>query len=169
MEPVFEVRYRADRKMLKEHFRAIGGGVKPGLAILFWVGYVLIFLHSYFTDTIQELWIMLLVMGIVMPVFLFMPSWYAWLTLRNVRKQYDGIQPETVVTFGDTIKIHEGIASYTIEYHKLIRTIRLKHGYLIMIGKRNGFLLDPNGFTKGTFEDLKKFLAEKRPDLSIAD
>ena len=57
----------------------------------------------------------------------------------------------------------------TVEYRKIVRVLRLKHSYVLMIGKRNGVMLDPKGFTKGAFEEFKHFLREKRPDLTIPE
>ena len=57
----------------------------------------------------------------------------------------------------------------TVEYRKICKVVRLKHSYVLMIGKRNGVMLDPNGFTKGNFEDFKRFLQEKRPDLTVPE
>ena len=98
-----------------------------------------------------------------------MPQWYTWLTLRNVKKQNDGMQPETIVTFGDIIEMHEGMVHLTIEYRKIKKVIRLKYSYMLMLGKRNGVMLAPDSFTKGTFEEFKQFLREKRPDLVIPE
>jgi transcriptional regulator with XRE-family HTH domain len=76
---------------------------------------------------------------------------------------------ETVIAFGETIEIHEGMVHLTIEYRKSVREVRLKHSYMLMLGKHNGVLIDPNGFTKGSFEEFKGFLREKRPDLTIPE
>ena len=57
----------------------------------------------------------------------------------------------------------------TIEYRKILRVLRLKHSYMLMMGKRNGVMLDPNGFTKGTFEEFKQFLRDTYPNLQIPE
>lgn len=63
----------------------------------------------------------------------------------------------------------EGTIHITAEYCKIVRVVRLKHSYVLMMGKRNGLILDSNAFTKGTFEEFKQFIREKRPDLNIPE
>jgi hypothetical protein len=65
--------------------------------------------------------------------------------------------------------MYESMVHLTIEYRKIVRVVRLKHSYLLMTSRRTGVLLDPNGFTKGTFEEFKQFLRQKRPDLTIPE
>ena len=108
-------------------------------------------------------------MGVVFASLYFLPDYYAWLTLRNTKKQNDGALPETVVVFGDTIEMFEGMVHLTIEYRKIEKVVRLNNSYVLMNGKRTGVILDPNGFTKGTFSEFKQFLHEKRPDLKIPE
>jgi len=89
--------------------------------------------------------------------------------MKNGKKQNDGVAPEVIITFGETIKLHEGMVDITVEYRKIQKVVRLKHSYMLMIGKRNGLMLNPDCFTKGTFEEFKQFLREKRPDLKIPE
>ena len=56
-----------------------------------------------------------------------------------------------------------------VEYRKIRRVVHLRHSYVLMIGRRNGVILDPNTFTKGTFAEFKQFFREKRPDLTIPE
>ena len=112
---------------------------------------------------------MLAIMGPLLLFFAFMPHWYTWLTMRATKKQNDDQQPETVITFGETIELREGMVHLTIEYRKIVRVLRLKHSYMLMMGKHNGVMLDPNGFTKGTFEEFKQFLRAKYPNLTIPE
>ena len=98
-----------------------------------------------------------------------MPHWVTWGSLRNAKKLNDGIMPETVVTAGDVLELDEGMTHITVEYRKIRRVVHLRHSYVLMIGRRNGVILDPNAFTKGTFAEFKQFLREKRPDLTIPE
>ena len=112
---------------------------------------------------------MLGILGTILLISAFLPQIYARNAIRNITKQNDGIQPETIITFGDTIELHEGMIHITVEYRKIQKVVHLKHSYMLMIGKRNGVMLDPNAFTKGTFSEFKHFLREKRPDLNIPE
>ena len=112
---------------------------------------------------------LLIILGVSMLAVCFLPQFYAWSVMKNGKKQNDGVAPEVIITFGETIKLHEGMVDITVEYRKIQKVVRLKHSYMLMIGKRNGLMLNPDCFTKGTFEEFKKFLREKRPDLKIPE
>ena len=169
MEPQFEIRYFGTYPMLKEFYRKIAVGPRyPTVVLTF---FVILALIAYFIS--MGLWtdglFYLTVAVAAVDVFVFfLPNLLVWNILRTAKRQNDGAMPETRIVVGETIEMFEGMVHYTIEYRKIVRTVRLKHSYLLMIGKRNGVMLDPNGFTKGTFEDFKQFLREKCPDLVIA-
>jgi hypothetical protein len=170
MEPRFEVRYFTTRKMITEFARKHSVGPRWPLMIAFWSIYILFLLIPLLVGALGKMQeIMIIALGIIMLYLGFMPHIYAGSTLRAVKKQNDGIMPETVITIGDTIELREGMIHITVEYRKLVKVFRLKHSYVLMMGKRNGVMLDPNGFTKGTFEEFKQFLREVRPDLAIPE
>ncbi len=170
MEPLFEARYHSTQKMLAEFARKYSTGPKWPLVIVFWMMYGFIML-PILLGGIQETKIIVTVVvsGLIMLMVSFMPQWYAWNVIRHTKKQNDGVLPETVVTFGDIIEMDEGMVHLTIEYRKIVKVIRLKHSYMLMIGKRNGVMLDPNSFTKGSFEEFKQFLRGKCPGLHIPE
>jgi hypothetical protein len=169
MEPKFEIRYFCDHTMLAEFSRKIAIGPRPPVVILCAAIYAFFVLRSWRWGILWEMLPSLAMMGVVFLVLGFMPDWITWINLRRVRKQNDNAMPETVVTLGEQIEMHEGMVHYTIEYRKLVKVIRLKHSYALMLNRRSGIILNPNGFTKGTFEEFKQFLREKRPDLKIPD
>ena len=171
MEYRFENRYHTTHHMLAEFGRKYSVGPRMPLVIIFWVLYAFSAIpvlvdSAAFGENVPR---MLLIMGVVMLIFSFMPHWYTWMSMRGTKKQNDNIQPEVILTFGDTIELYEGMVHITVEYRKIVRVLRLKHSYMLMIGKRNGVMLDLNGLTKGTFEEFKQFLREKRPDLTIPE
>ena len=170
MEPVFENRYYTTHKMLAEFARKYSIGPRVPMMVIFWVMYGFVAIPALVaSETFSEISPTLVVMGVVMLTVSFMPQWYTWMTMRGIKKQNDGQQPETVITFGETIELHEGMVHLTIEYRKIVRVLRLKHSYMLMMGKRNGVMLDPNGFTQGTFAEFKQFLRTKCPDLTISE
>ena len=128
-----------------------------------------VFLWSCALNILTDMLLYFVLIAVISAMWLLMPKWTTWTILRNVKKQNDGVIPETVITFGDTIEIHEGMVHLTIEYRKIERVVRLKNSYVLMNGKRTGIILDPNGFTKGTFSEFKQFLRTKRPDLQIPE
>ena len=85
------------------------------------------------------------------------------------RKSNGGKLPQVVITVADTITYQSGPVNMCFEYKELTGTVRLKHSYKLRFTDRRGILLCPVGFVKGTFEEFKQFLREKRPDLVIPE
>ena len=135
----------------------------------FWATYLLLLGVPLINGALGNMQQMTIFLGIFMLFCGFLPHIYAWSALRASKKQNDGIMPATIITFGDIIELREGMVHITVEYRKIVKVLRLKHSYMLMTGKRNGVMLDPNGFTQGTFEEFKQFLREKRPDLKIPE
>ena len=169
MEIDFECRYHSKHKMLADFARKYSVGPRPAVVCVVVAIYAYFVFNSWWNGILLEMAPMLLLMGVIFSTLYFLPDYYAWATLRNVKKQNDGVLPETVVTFADTIEMREGMVHLTIEFRKIEKIVRLKNSYVLMNGKRTGIILDPDGFTKGTFEDFKQFLREKRPDLEIPE
>ena len=171
MEPKFENRYYSNKQMMAEFGRKYAVGPKLSRVIAFWVLYIFVLVPVLLAPDQfdSSLRVVLVVLGPVMLAVAFLPQFYAWSAIRNSKKQNDDVLPETLITFGETIELHEGMVHITVEYRKIQRVIHLKHSYMLMIGKRNGVMVAPNGFTKGTFEEFKQFLREKRPDLNIPE
>ena len=166
---LFEVRFLCDRKMLAEYARKYGTGPRPKTVIICLVASAILLIYSYANGIMEDMLPFYIGYVVLASVLFFLPNWYAYSVIRNSKKQNDGVQPETVVSFGETIEMHEGFAHYSIEYRKLVRVIHLKHSYMLMLGKRNGIILNPNSFTKGSFVDFKQFLREKCPGLIIPE
>ena len=171
MDILFENRFYATRKMMTEFGRKYAVGPTVPRMILVWVLYVAVFVPALvspesFSPLLRAV---LYILGPVLLITAFLPALYARASIRHAKKQNDGIQPETVITFGDAIELREGMIHITVEYRKIIKVVHLKHSYMLMIGKRNGVMLDPDGFTKGSFSEFKQFLRVKRPDLNIPE
>ena len=169
MEPLFEMRYFANQRILTEFYRKHGTGPRPPILILCAVIYSFFVIYSMWWGIFAEMIPTLLFIAFVFVFIGFIPEWFTWNLLRQVKKQNDGQIPETVVTFGDIIELHEGMVHYTIEYRKIVKVVSLQHSYVLMMGRRNGIILDSSGFTKGTFSEFKQFLREKCPDLNIPE
>ena len=110
------------------------------------------------------------VYGLVLLLLFFMPWYISWNALRSSKRSNDGVIPETRIAVNeDRIDVDEGCVHFTLEYRKFCRVVHLKHSYVLMIGRRSGLMIDPDGFTRGTFTEFKQFLREKRPDLNIPE
>lgn len=171
MDILFENRYYTSKKMMVEFGRKYAVGPTIPALVGFWLLYAvagipLLVNAEAFDSSFQML---MIILGVTMFAVSFLPQLYARSAVSNAKKQNDGVAPEVVITFGETIDLHEGMVHITVEYRKIQKVVRLKHSYMLMIGRRNGLMLNPDCFTKGTFEEFKQFLREKRPDLTIPE
>ena len=82
---------------------------------------------------------------------------------------YDGENTPARVRFGDIIRIEDHSAVMHMDYGQIRQAIALKHGLFLRYQENAYLAIDPNCFTKGTFEEFKQFLREKCPDLTIPD
>ena len=169
MEPQFEIRYTIDKKALREFHRKIGSGPRYPTVFAMAVVFAGLTLYSACAGILADVLHVLIGYGAASLAIFFMPWYIAWNALRGSRRNNDGVMPETRVTVGDTIEMDEGMIRISLEYRKLRRVVHLKRSYVLMLGRRNGVLIDPNGFTKGTFAEFRQFLREKRPDLEIPE
>ena len=169
MEPQFEIRYKIDKKALREFHRKFGSGPRYPTVAVMAVVFAGLTLYSACAGILADMLPDLAVYGAVFLAIFFVPWYIAWNALRVSRRNNDGVMPETRITVGETIEMDEGIVHVSLEYRKLRRVVHLKHSYVLMLGRGNGLMIDPNGFTKGTFAEFKQFLREKRPDLNIPE
>ena len=82
---------------------------------------------------------------------------------------YDGRIPLIYIRFGDQIYVEDRDSTFNLEYRKIEKVIVLKYGLFLRYAEKAHMAIDPNCFTKGTFEEFKQFLREKRPDLKIPE
>lgn len=169
MDYQFENRYYEDPEVLEEFVRKYRTGPGPlrkiFLAAMMLLGVVFLLIPSIELGS-KIRWVFILA---CLTLIWFLPKFCASTMIRNEKKQNDGILPETVITFGDTIEMQQGCVHITVEYRKLIKVERLKHSYILQNGKRSGVIIQPDRFTKGTFAEFREFLQAKRPDLKIPD
>ena len=170
METLFENTYISDKKMMQEFFRKYSLGPRPILTIITGI-LMLICMPTLIVGILlrRDVWL-LGTMFVVWILAQFMPNFAAWSSLRNAKKQNDGVLPESRVVFTEeNIQMFEGMVHLTIDYRKIVKTIRLKHSYALMTGKRNAVLIKPDAFTKGMFEQFRAFLGEKCPGIQIVE
>lgn len=97
------------------------------------------------------------------------PIWFGTRAYQNKLKYYDGVMPESTVRFGDQIVIADVDSTHTIPYDKLTRLCFMKNGIAFVLGKQKMIGIPNETFTKGSLQELKQFLREKRPDLKIPE
>lgn len=170
MEPRFEIRYTANQKILREFYRKIGIGPRYPTVIAVLVGSAGLIFYSASQGILAEVADTFTLCGLVFLLLFFLPWYISWNALRTSKRNNDGVIPETRITVNeDRIDVDEGWVHFTLEYRKFRRVVHLKHSYVLMMGRRSGLMIDPDGFTKGTFAEFKQFLREKRPDLNIPE
>lgn len=170
MEPQFEIRYTTNQKILREFYRKIGIGPRYPTVIAVLVGFAGLIFYSASQGILAEVADTFTLCGLVFLLLFFLPWYISWNALRTSKRNNDGVIPETRITVkDDRIDVDEGWVHFTLEYRKFRRVVHLKHSYVLMMGRRSGLMIDPDGFTKGTFAEFKQFLREKRPDLNIPE
>ena len=170
MDILFENVYVSDKRVLREFFRKYSVGPRPVISIITGI-LMVIYLPVLLVGIMlrRDVWLMA-AMYLVLILVQFFPSLFAWSSLRNARKQNDGVIPETRVVFTDeNIQMFEGMVHLTVEYRKLTKGIRLKHSYALMTGKRTAVLIRDEGFTRGSLAELRSFLSEKCPGIQFAE
>ncbi len=167
MEPMFELRYIPEKKNMAAFYRKVLGP-RPAVLIIGGIFMALILIAAVAEGFWQDMLVYYIPFCALVGLLMLLPDYMAYNHYRQVRKLHDGRIPETVVTVGDTVELADGMMHMSLEYRKITKVLRLKNAYVLMV-QRTGVILDPNGFTKGTFEEFKQFLREKRPDLKVPE
>lgn len=87
--------------------------------------------------------------------------------IRLMKQHYDGFLPLATICFGERILCKDQDHTSYYDYAKIKNVYSLKHSYALLFETKEAVFLSRNDFTKGTFEEFKAFLQEKRPDLNI--
>jgi hypothetical protein len=67
------------------------------------------------------------------------------------------------VCFGPSIRVETPDTVVMVEYSQIKKVVFRKYGCYLRLDDDNYVSIDPNGFTKGTFEEFSTFLREKLP------
>ena len=114
---------------------------------------------------------------LLMPVIFFVGAVYfvllPYIQVRRRWKQnlqfHNGTLPVNTIQFGEKIRVENETASRTWEYQHLKKVYSLKYSYCLLFADKTALYMNRANFTKGSFEEFKQFLREKRPDLKIPD
>ena len=169
MEYLFEIRFTATHSMLAENARKYGIGPRIPTVFVCAVVFAAVIIYLCWVGLWERMRTFVIILLVFEIAVFFLPHILAWARCKVGKKQNAGKIPEVVITASEAIEYHEGTWSGRFEYTELIGAVRLKHSYKLRFAERKSLLLDPNGFTKGTFSEFKQFLREKRPDLEIPE
>ena len=67
------------------------------------------------------------------------------------------------VCFGPSIRVETPDTVVMVEYSQIKKVVFRKYGCYLRLDDDTYVSIDPNGFTKGTFEEFSTFLREKLP------
>ena len=169
MESLFEIRFVATHRMLAENVRKYGVGPRIPTVVICTAVFAAMIYYLCRIGMWEQMRIPVSILLAIEIAVFFIPHMIAWARCKVCKKQNGGKMPETIITVSDAIEYQEHLWNMRFEYADLTGTLRLKHSYKLRFTGRRSLLVNPNGFTKGTFEDFKQFLREKRPDLVISN
>lgn len=169
MESQFEIRSTPNYKMIVENARKYGIGPRIPTVIVVSVCFVALAIFNSFMGIWEKMWRMMAIVAGVEVIVFFLPNILTFLGLRALRKKNGGELPEAVVTVSNQIVYQSGLEKTVYDFADLTNAVRLKYCYKLRFTERRSLLIDPSSFTKGTFEEFKQFLREKRPDLVIPE
>lgn len=113
----------------------------------------------------EGMYVLAAVFGVCLVIMLAVPLLTPSLTLRQMRdaseKLHGGRLCETVIHFGEDIAMEEGTVSMRIAYGQIKRIVELPSVCVLVMGKNNAVLVDPKGFSVGSYEEFIAFIKEK--------
>lgn len=166
MEYRFENVRSYDKKTLLEYQYKVGCRWSIIWGI---VSFLLMLIYIAMAQSDPYDWIMVVTcIGLMIHYFTW-PYRFVHKNEKNALEYYNGKIPEVYTRMGEQIAVEDVDSTFTLDYSKIERVISLKHGYYLRYAKKSALLIDPKGFTKGTFQEFKVFLREKRPDLKIPE
>ncbi len=160
MPCLFENRYFGKNAMLSEYVHKVLCRNIKRFGLLFSLLALLMIVVSMQSNSI----IFITLFSVCFAIIFLTATLAPFLLVRQMKdaewKLYRGEPQETIVQFGEAIFIRESTFSLNLEYDQIISIHELKHSYVLMFNKTNGILLDPAGFSVGTFEDFKIFIQD---------
>lgn len=173
MNTEFENHSRVTLKILREFGWNQSKGTKLMIRIvvaMYMVGLAAIIYLTIRDGLLHPTNAMLLFFGSCMMLYLWYgPHSAAKRTMKSVREACDGEIPDTVLTFGEEIVSDSPMGWASYDYDQILQVMSLKHSYILLMDNKKGLPVNRTGFTKGSFEEFKQFLREKRPDLTIPE
>ena len=168
MNPRFVCEETVTEKMLANRIRS-NYGTRYAVLLAVAAIYFLYVLFMVIEEGVDIFWLGMLFLSVVLlGNFAFGPEIRARKELRQYKRDTASVGIYRIA-FGDTIEIFQGDIRVTWDYGQINRVRHLKYTYELIKSERLAIMVDPNGFTKGTFAEFKEFLREKRPDLQIPE
>ncbi|MGF6907685.1 YcxB family protein [Fusobacterium sp. PH5-44] len=163
MDTLFENKYYLDKESLIEYIKDIFCKYSRVTGLFFIC--VSIF-YTYLSFTMKSINLIMAILTIFLYIISFRLVFYHTVYIKNMRKTslalHNGTIPESIFQFTENnIILKEGKIQMEFEYNQIKKIKEYSNTIVLMIGKKNGLLLKKDGFSIGTFENFKKFIAEK--------
>ena len=165
METQFEIHSHLEKKHYVEYYRYI-----LNKRILWVVIYILACLLSLvlFLVSNKLRWLLYGCFFAVYAVWIYFRPWLVAGKQVKRETKFEGTETlESVTKFGDVICDETKTQSVNISYDKLEAIRIAKHVIILTDVRKMAFILDKNGFVKGTFEEFLPFIQEKCPQLKL--
>ncbi len=169
MEPRFEIRCAPAYNMLVENARKYGIGPRIPTVILCTICILALAGYAMWAGFWKTFRPFVITVGVIEGIVFCLPHIQTGIGCSILKKRNGGKMPEAVITFADRIICRENERQTEYSYADLTGVLHLKYSYKLRFSERRTVLVDPNSFTKGTFEEFKQFLREVRPDLVIPE
>ena len=165
MEVRIENIYTDTLDMMREQFCQREGFKRYFFAALYFI-YVLIYVTLLKNEGSIIYCVFLILSGGYLIYTLFYPLICAKRYFKVIKQYNKGLVPQTIVQFTDENIVTEcGTARFADPYDLVDKVIVLKHCIILQTGKTGRLMLSKDGFTKGSFEELKDLLRIKCPNL----
>ena len=164
METQFEIHSHLEKKHYVEYYRYIWRKRITVVVISAVLGVVLLALHFLTNDyhLFTGIW------GVLYAIWLYFRPWMAAAKTVKRETKFEGTEIlESITKFGDEIHDATKHLSMTAPYDKIKEIHFSEHVIVIRDTRNNDFILDKNGFTKGTFEEFLPFIQNKCPQLKL--
>lgn len=165
METQFEIHSHLEKKHYVEYYRHILRKRMIWVIIYIVAGLLGMLLSMALNKTS---WVIYGCVMLLYAVWLYFRPWMVAGKHLKDEIQFDGTESvESVTRFGDELQDETKSQSVRVSYDK-IETIHIAKYVIILTDTRKmAFILDKNGFTKGTLADFLSFIQEKCPQLKL--
>ena len=166
METQFEIHSRLEKKHYVEYYRYIWRKRIIWVVLCGGIGLVGLLLNLKNLSDIGTI-----IQGCALVAYAVWVYFRPWLVAGKVVKReskFDGKEiVESVTKFGDEILDATSSMQAKVSYDKLKAFHIAEHVIVLQDIRRMDYILDKNGFTKGTLEDFMPFIQEKCPQLNL--
>lgn len=162
MEAQFVNRYEPSRKMFEEFYKQTSQKYSRIIGV---IGLVLVLASGGALFAMGGLtwWLLVaLIIGLLLcAALIFLHKVLAYSAMQHTLKTHGGKVHKTIVTFGSKITLQEGLASLSLRYEDIVKTVDCDTIYALMFGQANGVMVKKDGFVTGDYKSFKTFIEKK--------